>query len=88
MTVNIQRDPFYFGRVFFQLWNPNAEKTSPNTELVVAGHKVTSDSNGIVSLLIPLSEQDTIYSVSSSAIIMVDSMVTLPCGPNDIIQFE
>lgn len=88
VTVNIQRDPLYFGRVFFQLWNPNAEKTSPNTELVVAGHKVTSDSNGIVSLLIPLSEQDTIYSVSSSAIIMVDSMVTLPCGPNDIIQFE
>lgn len=88
VSVNIQRDPLYFGRVFFQLWNPSAERISPNTEQVVADHKVTSNGNGIVSLLIPLSEQDTIYSVSSSTIIMIDSMVTLPCGPNVIIQFE
>jgi len=88
VMIDIQRDVMYFGKVFFQLWNPDSEQVSPNTELVVAGHKVKSDNSGFVSLLIPLSEQDTAYVVSSASIRLVDSVKYLPCGPNDVIKFK
>ena len=88
IMIDIQRDVMYFGKVFFQLWNPESEQVSPNTDLVVAGHKVKSNDLGFVSLLIPLSEQDTAYVVSSASITLIDSVKYLPCGPNDVIKFK
>lgn len=84
-SINISRDPEVFGKVHFMLWNPDTERTSANTELLVDGHPTKSDDDGYVSLTIPLSEQKTAYSISSSSINLVDENVAMPCGPDDVV---
>ena len=54
----------------------------------LTGRHVMSDANGVVSLIIPLAEQDTIYDVSSSAINLVDSQKRGHGGPSDAILFK
>ena len=84
-SINISRDPEVFGRVHFRLWNPDTERTSANTELSIDDHPAQSDDNGYVSLTIPLSEQKTAYTISSSSINLVDETVATPCGPDDVV---
>lgn len=86
--IDIQRNPDVFGQVHFTLWNPDIEQSSANTKVIVDGRPVMSDSDGYVSLTIPLAEQKSKYLVSSNSVNLVDTVVILPCGPNDIIQFK
>ena len=86
-SIDIQRDPEVYGNVHFRFWNPDTEQTSANTEIDVDGHPAKSDENGYVSLSIPLEEQKTSYPISS-AITLVDDIITLPCGPDDVILFQ
>lgn len=85
-NIEISRDPNVFGNIRFRLWNPEEEQTSPNTEVFIDGHRVKADAEGYVSLFIPLPEQKVSYPISSS-ISLVDTLVLLPCGPDDIIKF-
>lgn len=87
VCIDIQRNPDVFGQVHFMLWNPDIEQISANTKVIIDGRPVMSDSVGYVSLTIPLAEQKTTYSVSSS-LNLIDTAIILPCGPNDIIQFK
>ena len=87
-SIEISRDPNVFGNIHFQLWNPDEEQTSPNTEVIIDGHPVMSDANGKVSIFIPLPQQKTSYPVSSSSITLVDTCKILPCGPDDIIKYK
>lgn len=87
ICINIRRNPEVFGNVHFRLWNPDTERTSPNTELSIDGHPAKSDENGLVSITIPLSEQKTAYPISSS-ITLVDETISLPCGPDDVLLFR
>jgi hypothetical protein len=88
VSIGISRNPDVFGNVHFKLWNPDTEQISPNTEVNVAGHSVKSDANGYVMLSIPLSEQKTVYPISSPSVTLVDDTVNLPCGPDDVIIFK
>lgn len=88
VSIGVRRDPEVFGHVRFRLWNPDAEQTSPNTEVNVAGHSVKSDADGYVMLSIPLSEQKVAYPISSPSVTLVDGTVNLPCGPDDVIVFK
>ena len=88
VSIGISRNPDVFGNVHFKLWNPDTEQTSPNTEVNVDGHSVKSDANGYVMLSIPLSEQKTVYPISSTTTTLVDDTVVLPCGPDDVIIFK
>ena len=88
VSIDVRRDPEVFGHVRFRLWNPDTEQTSPNTEVNVDGHSVKSDANGYVMLSIPLSEQKTVYPISSTTTTVVDDTVVLPCGPDDVIVFK
>ena len=88
VSIDVRRDPEVFGNVHFKLWNPDTEQISPNTEVNVAGHSVKSDANGYVMLSIPLSEQKTVYPISSTTTTLVDDTVVLPCGPDDVIVFK
>ena len=88
VSIDISRNPDVFGNVHFKLWNPDTEQTSPNTEVNVDGHSVKSDANGYVMLSIPLSEQKTVYSISSPSVTLVDGTVNLPCGPDDVIIYK
>lgn len=87
ICVNIYRNPEIFGNVNFRLWDPDTERTSPNTLLSIDGHPAKSDENGLVSITIPLSEQKTSYPISSS-ITLLDDAITMPCGPDDVLLFK
>ena len=88
MRIGMARNPHIYGDVRFRLWNPDTERSSANTEVTVNGRKVVSDAEGIVLLTIPLAEQKTIYTVRSTAVQLLDSVVYPPFGPDDIVQFK
>ena len=85
VTLDLRRDPTVYGNVRFSLWNPATETVIPNTAIDIAGHKVTSDANGVVSLFIPLEEQCRTYLVKAPFALEQDS-VFMPCGENDVVS--
>lgn len=88
VNVHVCRNPDVFGNIYFKLWNPVTEQTSSNIEVNIDGHAAKSDTNGYVSLTIPLAEQKTAYLVSSTSILLIDDVITLPCGFNDVVIFK
>ena len=84
LTINIYRNPTFYGNVHFRLWNPDREEAVANAELEIAGQKVVSESDGHISLFIPLEEQKTKYLIKSSIPLDKDT-IYLPCGPDDVI---
>ena len=88
IIIDVRRNPDVYGNIRFKLWNPDTEQTLVNTRMNIDGHYADSDMNGYVSLTIPLEEQKTAYPVSSSSITLVDDIISLPCGPNDVITFK
>ena len=74
MTLDIRRDSEVYGRVRFRLWDPYIEKGIPNTTVDVAGHRVTSDNEGNISLFIPLEEQRCSYRVKAPFALEFDSV--------------
>ena len=88
VAINVRRDPVVYGNLRYRLWNPNTEQTSPNTEIIIDGHRVTSDTEGYVALTIPLEEQKTTYPITSESITLTDSVVSGICGPNDVILYK
>lgn len=87
-VINVYRDQTIFGSVHFRLWNPTTEKSSAKTEVFVDGRIVKSDDDGLVQLSIPLAEQKVSYSVTSSSIIIQSGVISMPCGPDDVILFD
>ena len=88
VAINVRRDPVVYGNLRYRLWNPDTEQTSTNTEVIIDGHRVTSDTEGYVILTIPLEEQKTTYPIASDFISLQDSVVSGICGPNDVIIFN
>ena len=86
--IDIQRDPKVFGHVRFKLWNTDTERTAVGQSLTVDGNPVQSDSEGYVTLFIPLSSQKTAYPITSSSISLLDSLIMMPCGTDDVILFK
>ena len=84
LTIDMRRNPDIYGKVRFMLWNPHHEKPVANTEVTVNGLSVLSDSDGYVSLEIPLANQNTAYPIHS-AVPLENKLLYLPCGPDDII---
>ena len=84
VTLNIRRDTTVYGHVSFRLWNPATEGVIPNTAIEIAGHRVTSDAAGQVTLDMPLVEQRKAYPVKAPFALEQDS-VFLPCGENDVV---
>lgn len=88
MVIDVHRDPAVYGNLRYKLWNPDIEQTSPNTEIVIDGHRVKSDTEGYVILTIPLAAQKVAYPIVSESIELEDSVVYGYCGPNDLIIFK
>lgn len=87
VLVDIRRNPDVYGKVRFLLWNADKEQTAPNAEIDIDGHRAKADEQGVVELSIPLAEQKPSYPLQSS-LQLVDKKLTMPCGPNDIVQFK
>ena len=88
VCIDIQRDSKVFGHVRFKLWNTDTERTAVGQSLSVNGNQVQSDSEGYVTLQIPLAEQKTAYPIASSSISLLDSLIIMPCGTDDVILFK
>ena len=88
LSIDISRDSEIYGNIRFKLWNPHTERTSTNTEIFIDGHSAKSDGKGIVTHFIPLEKQKTSYPLSSTTFVLEDSVVSVPCGPDDIIIFK
>ena len=88
ITIDIRRNPEIYGKVHFRLWNPDTELTLPHAKLMVDGNDVLSDDSGHVSLSIPLAQQKAAYPVTSTTVTLADSVIMMPCGPDDIIMYK
>lgn len=85
--LNVYRNPRVFGDVHFSWWDPETESYVTNTTLQIGGYEVMTDEKGYVSLFIPLEVQDTLYHVKSP-IPLADSVIHMPCGPNDVLLIK
>ncbi len=88
IALDVRRNPERYGKVHFRLWNPDTEQTLRHAKLMVDGYELLSDDSGYVSLTIPLILQEKAYSVISTTNILTDSIITMPCGPDDIIRYR
>ena len=88
ISIDVRRNPEIYGNVHFSLWNPDTEQTLPHAKILVDGNEVISDDSGYVSLSIPLTQQKKIYSVISTMATLTDSIIVMPCGPDDIIEYK
>ncbi len=88
MTIDVHRDPSVYGNLYFKLWNPNTEQVAPHIEVIINGHRVTSDTEGYVTLTIPLEEQKITYPITSASLVLKDSVVYAYYSPNNVILFE
>ena len=84
IVLNIRRDPSVFGNVYFRLWNPEKEEPVTNAKIEIAGQLITSDKDGRVTLFVPLESQMQKYHIESS-IPLVNDILYLPCGPDDVV---
>ena len=88
IILDVRRNPEIYGKVHFRLWNIYTERTLPHAKVSVDGNDVLSDDSGCVSLTIPLIQQKKEYSVISTTVKLTDSIITMPCGPDDIIRYQ
>lgn len=87
MAINIQRDPHPYGDIRFKLWNVNEEKSYPNATVAINGHKVMTDSEGIIRYFMPLSEQNIFYIVNAIAPFVSDTLY-MPTTGSQIIEVK
>ncbi len=87
-VINVNRDERYYGLIRLQLWESKKERFVSNTEIVVEGRTLRSDSNGSISLAIPLENQKTNYNIQSSSLHLIDSSIEMPCGPGKVLEVE
>ena len=85
MNVNIYRDVQVYGNVSFGLWDRETESFIPNSPIQVGGVKTRTDSEGKVSVFIPLEQQRTTYQVNA-LFPLYNSTITMPCGENDVVE--
>ena len=83
-VLNIRRNPSVYGDIHFYIWNPDKEEFVANAEIMIDGHEVVSDADGLVTLQIPLASQKSSYVIEMS-IPLKNNVVTMPCGENDVV---
>lgn len=82
--IKIKRDANVYGKGVFRIWNPHTETVVKNCKVSVDGISCVSDEGGYVNFTIPLERQRLQYDVDAS-IPLVDHVIYMPCGDNDVI---
>ena len=88
ITIGVRRNPEKYGKVHFRLWNLYTGQMLRHAKFLVDGNEVLSDDSGFVSLTIPLIQQKKAYTVTSTTVTLVDSIIVMPCGPDDIVKYK
>lgn len=84
-TLDIYRDEHYYGDVRFLLFNPDTETYPAGVNVNIAGFEATSDSNGRVSVFVPLEQQQEKYTITCP-LPLKDSTITMPWGASDVVE--
>ena len=90
ITLNIFRNPAYYGDIHFRIWNPLKGKEGEpmaHIPVKVAGREVLTGERGEVHLSIPLEAQGTAYLVVAPFPLDCDTIHT-PCGEYDVISLK
>lgn len=89
VSLNLYRNPECYGCIQFKVCeeSQNGWRGVPGVTITVNGQKATSNPQGIVSLSIPLNQQQTRYKISSSHYLLEDSIV-MPCGKDDYLPLK
>lgn len=87
VTLNIRRDEAVYGAVSFRIWDWREEMPLSDVQMSLAGQEVVSDSEGRVTLFVPLESQSRYYRVACPVPLENDT-VYMPCGRDDILRTE
>lgn len=87
ITLDIRRNPNYYGKIVFKLWDWQTETAFPNTPVQIKGINCVSDSCGFIKLFIPLECQDSCYRVTAPFPLKND-ILTMPCGEGFVIEIK
>lgn len=87
MRLDFRRDSLYYGHIRFRFWDPNIGKSLGNTKLTIGGREVTTDSDGKVSIFVPLVEQRAFYRVEADRP-LEDSVLCMPCGERTTLMLR
>lgn len=84
MTLDICRNEHYYGDVSFRLYNPDTETYLNSVGIKIAGIETISDSNGCVSVFVPLERQQQYYIITCPLSLENDT-IFMPCGVSDVV---
>jgi len=84
IKLDVNRNPEVYGDIRLTLWS---DGPLPGNTVNIAGHEVTSDSEGVIRLQIPLAEQRTFYRIAASLPLVNDTLF-MPCGDDDILEMK
>lgn len=87
VRLDFRRDPSYYGHIRFRFWDPNSGKALGNTKLTIGSREVMTDSEGKVSLFVPLEEQHASYRVETDRP-LEDSILHMPCGEGTTLMLH
>ncbi len=87
ISLNISRDPSVYGNIRKLLWLWRTEEGAANTTTYIDDYEVTSDSEGMVSLSLPLAEQKEFYIIEVPEWSLSDT-IFMPCSDGQIIDLE
>lgn len=83
-SLNVYRDVKAFGHVRFTLYNqqvlPVADKL-----IMINGIELKSNKKGVVNAIIPIEKQSSIYRLTSSPVVLQDTLIDAKCGDNEAI---
>ena len=79
VTLNLYRNPAYYGDIHFLMFNPNEETYITNEPIFIDGHETRSDNEGRVTFFMPLESQKESYQVTA-AFPLENPIITMPCG--------
>ena len=85
--LHVKRDPTVYGNIHFKLWNINTEESIDSTMVSIQGQQALSDTNGMVTLTIPLEKQRKAYRINTDLVLLNDS-IFMPCGEDDVILVQ
>ena len=85
--LHVKRDPTVYGNIHFKLWNINTEESIDSTMVSIQGQQALSDTNGMVTLTIPLEKQRKAYRINTDLVLLNDT-IFMPCGEDDVILVQ
>lgn len=87
IVLRISRDPSVYGNIQKLLWLWREERGAPNTDVRIDRWETTSDTEGMVRMVIPLEFQKENYIIEIPSWNVTDT-VFMPCAEGQIIELE